>query len=44
MENGVIKSARDAEILLDLIDNPPEPNEALKRAVKRYQDEVIEAK
>lgn len=30
-------SGRDWSVLLDLLENPPEPNAALKAAVQRYQ-------
>jgi uncharacterized protein (DUF1778 family) len=30
-------SGRDAALLLDLLQNPPEPNESLKRAAERYR-------
>ena len=34
-------SERDWEILMDLMDNPPPPNEALIRAKKSYQRLVV---
>jgi uncharacterized protein (DUF1778 family) len=33
-------SSRDWDRFLNLLDNPPEPNERLKRAVARYEDDV----
>jgi uncharacterized protein (DUF1778 family) len=30
-------SGRDAALLLDLLENPPEPNQKLKRAALRYR-------
>jgi uncharacterized protein (DUF1778 family) len=35
-------STRDWDRFLNLLDNPPEPNDHLKRAVARYKDDVIE--
>lgn len=34
---GVILSACDAEFVADLVDNPPEPNEALKAAAAKFE-------
>jgi hypothetical protein len=31
-------SERDREVFFELLDNPPEPNEALKRASARYRE------
>ena len=33
-------SARDWEIFMDLMDNPPPPNEALKRAARHHREFV----
>lgn len=35
----LILSERDSELFLSLLENPPEPNEALKSAMREYQDE-----
>ena len=35
-------SSRDWDYFLDLLDNPSEPNDHLKRAVARYKDDVIQ--
>lgn len=34
--------SRDWDRFLNLLDNPPEPNELLKRAVLRYKDDVVQ--
>ena len=34
-------SNRDRDIFLDMLENPPEPNEALLKAVKEYKRRVI---
>ena len=34
-------SSRDRDIFLSLLENPPEPNEALKKAVKEYKKRVV---
>ena len=36
-----ILSDRDRDIFLAMIENPPEPNEALKKAVQEYKKRVI---
>ena len=33
----IMLSARDAEVLLEALENPPEPSEALKSAAARYK-------
>lgn len=33
-------SNRDRDIFLKMLENPPEPNEALKKAAKRYKDRL----
>ena len=35
-------SPRDWDRFLNLLDNPPEPNDHLKRATARYKDDVVE--
>ncbi len=35
-------SPRDWDRFLNLLDNPPEPNDHLKRAVAHYQGDVVE--
>ncbi len=35
-EKTIYMSNRDAAMLLDLLDNPPEPNAALTRAFERF--------
>ena len=39
-QNRVL-SNRDRDIFLALLENPPEPNEALKKAVKEYKKRVV---
>jgi uncharacterized protein (DUF1778 family) len=34
----IVLSERDWEIVTSAIENPPEPNEALKAAIKRHQE------
>jgi uncharacterized protein (DUF1778 family) len=36
--NPIVLSARDFEFLLASIENPGEPNEALKQAMKNYEE------
>jgi uncharacterized protein (DUF1778 family) len=36
-----VLSARDWEIFTELLDNPPPPNEALKRAFRSYREMVV---
>ena len=36
-----ILSDRDRDIFLEMLENPPAPNEALKKAVKEYKKRVI---
>ena len=36
-----ILSDRDRDIFLDMLENPPEPNEALLAAVKEYRKRII---
>lgn len=36
-----IISNRDRKIFLEMLENPPEPNNALKNAVKNYKKRVI---
>ncbi len=36
-----VLSDRDREIFLAMLENPPEPNEALKKAVKEYKKRII---
>ena len=43
MEREDIKiTQRDAEMIIDLIDNPRQPNEALVKAFERYKSQVRE--
>ncbi len=42
--NVILASERDAKIFFDALMNPPEPNEALKKAAKRYKRLVAEKK
>lgn len=37
-ERVIVPSARDAKMILDLLDNPPAPNAKLRAALKRYRD------
>ena len=37
MKKKTIKTTEDAAIFVDALNNPPEPNEALKQAQKRYK-------
>ena len=37
-ENNIILSDQDAEIIEKALENPPEPNEALKRAMKTHKE------
>jgi hypothetical protein len=37
--NPTLLSARDWDTFRELLDNPPEPNEALRRAAARYQQD-----
>ena len=39
-QNRVL-SDRDRDIFLAMIENPPEPNEALKKAVQEYKKRVV---
>lgn len=32
---------RDRDIFLNMLENPPEPNEALKKAVKNYKKRIV---
>ncbi|MEW5859359.1 MAG: DUF1778 domain-containing protein [Cyanobacteriota bacterium] len=32
-------SDRDRDLFLSILENPPEPNEALKSAMREYQDQ-----
>ena len=43
-ERIVHLSARDTKRVLDLLENPPEPNEALSAAAKEYKDSGLHAK
>ena len=36
-KNTIVLSERDAEFLINLLENPPEPNEALKKAFRAYK-------
>ena len=36
---SIVLSERDWEIFTSALENPPEPNEALKAAIKEYQEE-----
>jgi len=38
-ERVIVPSARDAKIILELLDNPPAPNAKLRAALKRYREE-----
>ena len=33
----IVPSARDAKMILNLLDNPPQPNARLRTAMKRHQ-------
>lgn len=35
----LVLSDRDRDLFLSLLENPPEPNEALKSAMREYQDQ-----
>lgn len=35
-------SARDRDLFLQLLDNPPEPNERLRRAAEHYRENFVE--
>lgn len=37
--NQLVLSARDWELFVSLMENPPEPNEALKSAMREYLEE-----
>ncbi|HEU0055453.1 MAG TPA: DUF1778 domain-containing protein [Longimicrobium sp.] len=37
-------SDRDRDLFLDLLDNPPPPNEALRRAAASYRERIVERK
>jgi uncharacterized protein (DUF1778 family) len=37
-ERVIAPSARDAKMILDLLDKPPAPNAKLRAALKRYRD------
>jgi len=37
-ERLIVPSARDAKMILDLLDNPPPPNARLRAALKRHQE------
>jgi uncharacterized protein (DUF1778 family) len=37
-----VLSDRDRDIFLQMLDNPPPPNEALKKAAKRYKQTIKE--
>jgi len=41
-ETPIIASEKDAEVFVDAINNPTEPNEALKEAVEEYNEEIVE--
>lgn len=38
-ERVIVPSARDAKIILELLDDPPAPNAKLRAALKRYREE-----
>jgi len=38
--NSILSSKKDAKIFFDALMNPPKPNEALKKAVKRYKCKI----
>jgi len=40
-ETSIIASEKDAEIFTEAINNPPAPNEALKEAVKEYNEVIL---
>lgn len=42
-ENTIVLSERDAEFLINLLENPPEPNEALKKAFRAYKENIIKS-
>lgn len=39
-EHTIRYSHEDAAMLIRMLDNPPKPNTALKKALKRYKDKV----
>ena len=41
-QRAIRLSPRDWDRFLNLLDNPPEPNDRLKRAVAHYKDDVVE--
>jgi uncharacterized protein (DUF1778 family) len=41
-QRAVRLSPRDWDHFLDLLDNPPDPNDRLQRAVARYKDDVLQ--
>ncbi len=40
----IVLSAKDAEILLEALENPPEPSEKLKAAAARYKNKLAASK
>ena len=41
-QRAISLSPRDWDLFLNLLDNPREPNDRLKRAVARYKDDVVQ--
>jgi uncharacterized protein (DUF1778 family) len=41
-QRSITLSPRDWDLFLNLLDNPPEPNDRLQRAVARYKDGVVQ--
>ena len=39
-ENKIVLSPRDAEVIFDLMENPPEPSEALIEAARRARGKI----
>ena len=39
---NMLLSDRDRDLFLSLLDNPPEPNEALRRAAREYERRVVQ--
>lgn len=38
MYESILLSNEDRDLILNMLDNPPEPNEALKKAMRKYRD------
>ncbi len=40
-KNKIVLSPKGIEFLIDFLENPPEPSEALKRAARAYKKNII---